>query len=87
MLNDVTIATDDGHRFHCTVETLGKEDPKHFWVFSEGDRRYIGPPWLEEPQLWELRALVREWWDGKKALGQDGLDVEVMQARIARDMG
>ena len=75
------IWTTDGTMFVCWVESIGDGAR---WVFVSGNAtRYTGPIYAGPYTLEQIRALVDEWWEGKKALGQQGVTIEKLRGLVS----
>ena len=78
----IVVTTDDGTLFSCApYEMGGVQSPRQVrWKFI--DKRgleYVGPPYESGVAPAAVQHLVSDWWEGKKARGQAGVNVEVMR--------
>ena len=63
----VLVATGDGALFRCRIHRIGEAEQRR-WMFTDlTGTEFMGPPVTGPLQEWELRDLVREWWEAKKA--------------------
>lgn len=82
----VIVTTDDGALFSCTPYVMGGAiAPKQVrWKLIDArGLEYIGPPydWASSSPA-AVQQLVSTWWEEKKALGQAGVNVDVMRRWI-----
>jgi hypothetical protein len=76
------ITLDNGREFTCTpVEVGGRVRPRQQrWRFVDMHGiEYVGPAYRAETSPADLQRLVAEWWEAKKALGQEGVSAETLR--------
>lgn len=81
----IVVTTDDGTLFSCTpFEMGGVSAPRQVrWTLIDSrGLEYIGPPYARGQSPADVRSLVCAWWEGKKGLGQAGVNVDVMRRRV-----
>ena len=73
----IVVTTDDGTPFSCTpFEVGGVSHPRQMrWKLVDARAlEYVGPPYARGSLPADVQRLVSEWWDGKKRLGQAGVN-------------
>jgi hypothetical protein len=81
----VTILTDDGMTFRCSVAWVGRDEDRR-WIFVDRNGvDYIGPPCparAPAPASDALRAIVNDFWTAKRALGQAGMNARLLRRQL-----
>jgi hypothetical protein len=65
----IIITTDDGTRFRCTVAAIGRENEPRWVLIDSSTMQFVGPPRQSDQSPEDVKRLINEWWEAKKASG------------------
>jgi hypothetical protein len=74
-----TVTTGDGTVFECVAKMTGVRPTRAYWALTDPNGvTYVGPAYTGNESQALLEALVAQWWEAKKALGQAGVNAAAM---------
>ena len=79
------VTTSDCTLFRCHVERIGVEHTADTdrWIFTRADGlRFVGPAAMLARTADELRVLVEDWWQDRKAGRYANTTAETMRAKL-----